>query len=103
MELQQGPMPRGSRRPSRPHAGGADCREALDRLYFYLDGELTEERRRAIQYHLQGCSPCLEAFDFEAELKAVVGQRCRETVPEQLRQRVAEALANASRSFPSPE
>lgn len=103
MELQQGPMPLPRRRPYGLQVGGPECQEALDRLYFFLDGELTEERRSAIQYHLDGCSPCLEAFDFEAELKMVVGQRCREAVPEHLRQRVAEALAEASRSFPGTE
>ncbi|MDA8062929.1 MAG: mycothiol system anti-sigma-R factor [Actinomycetota bacterium] len=77
-------------------AHGSGCREALDVLYHYLDGELDEERRAVIHYHLERCSPCLEAFDFEAELKLVVAQRCRESVPESLRDRVAAAIAQAS-------
>ncbi|HET9072625.1 MAG TPA: mycothiol system anti-sigma-R factor [Acidimicrobiales bacterium] len=93
-----------------PGAGGAtdraakrDCRDALDALYRYLDGELDDERRRTIHHHLERCSPCLEAFDFEAELKVVVAQRCRESVPESLRNRVADALAEASRTLrPEP-
>jgi mycothiol system anti-sigma-R factor len=80
---------------------GSECQEALDTLYRFLDGELDEERRRAIQLHLDRCSPCLEAFDFEAELKAVVAQRCREAVPESLRARVASALVEASKASPS--
>ena len=52
---------------------GGDCEEALRTLYYFLDGELTPERRQAIQRHLDECSPCLEAFDFEAELKMVGG------------------------------
>jgi mycothiol system anti-sigma-R factor len=82
-----------------PASGGtarAECREALDVLYHYLDGELDEQRRSTIRYHLERCSPCLEAFDFEAELKVVIAQRCRESVPESLRSRVADALARAS-------
>jgi len=80
-----------------------ECREALDTLYHFLDGELTVERREAIQLHLDRCSPCLEAFDFEAELKVLVARRCRDQVPDSLRTRVAEALANASSSTSGAE
>jgi len=82
---------------------GPECQEALDTLYHFLDGELTEERRHEIQHHLDDCSPCLEAFDFEAELKIVIARRCRETVPEGLRVRISVALQAASISFPGPE
>jgi mycothiol system anti-sigma-R factor len=81
-----------------PHRLGStsECREALETLYFYLDGELTDERRHDIQHHLEECSPCLEAFDFEAELKMVIARHCRDHVPERLRLRVVMALAEAS-------
>jgi mycothiol system anti-sigma-R factor len=75
-----------------------ECREALDRLYTFLDGELTEERRHEIQDHLSTCLPCLEAFDFEAELKVLIATRCRDDVPAQLRVRVALALSEAART-----
>jgi mycothiol system anti-sigma-R factor len=77
-------------------ASGGDCEEALRTLYYFLDGELTPARRQAIQRHLNECSPCLEAFDFEAELKLVVARCCRDQVPEGLRQRVADVLSRAS-------
>jgi mycothiol system anti-sigma-R factor len=86
-----------------PADGGSECQEALDTLYHFLDGELTEERRHLIQHHLDECSPCLEAFDFEAELKVVIARRCKESVPEALRRRIAIALDDASRPFPGPE
>ncbi len=69
------------------------CTEAAELLYSYMDGELTEERRVLIATHLDACPPCLDAFDFEAELRVVISERCRERVPDQLRQRVADALA----------
>jgi mycothiol system anti-sigma-R factor len=77
---------------------GGDCEQALRTLYYFLDGELTQARRQAIQRHLDECSPCLEAFDFEAELKLVVARCCRDQVPEGLRQRIADVLARASES-----
>ena len=71
---------------------GDECREALEALYVYLDGELTEERRIIIKGHLDDCPPCSDAFDFTVELRQVVAQRCREEVPEALRLRIAQAL-----------
>ncbi len=76
--------------------GGGECEEALRTLYHFLDGELTSERRTAIQRHLSECSPCLEAFDFEAELKILVARSCRDQVPDSLRHRIADALTQAS-------
>ncbi|HZT64934.1 MAG TPA: mycothiol system anti-sigma-R factor [Acidimicrobiales bacterium] len=71
---------------------GDDCGEAIHRLYHFLDGELTEDRRVEIQRHLDDCGPCLEAFDFEAELRITIAHKCREEVPESLRLRVAAAI-----------
>jgi len=74
-----------------------DCNGTIERLYRFLDGELTEERRLDIQHHLDDCSPCLGAFDFEAELRVVIANRCKDHVPESLRQRVHAALVEEER------
>ena len=70
-----------------------DCGEALSELYGFLDGELTADKRTVIRSHLDRCACCLEAFDFEAELRVVVSSCCRrDEVPEHLRIRVVQAL-----------
>ena len=71
---------------------GDDCYEATELLYHYLDGELTIERREVIRIHLDKCPPCGDAYGFEVELRTVIAQKCRERVPDHLRQRVADAL-----------
>ena len=76
---------------------GGDCQDALHTLYDFLDGELTDERRVAIQRHLDDCAPCLHAFDFEMELKIVVKRSCQDQVPDALRRKIADALEEASR------
>ena len=80
-----------------PHEETADCEETVHRLYHYLDGELTEEKRRAIASHLDECGPCLEAVDFEADLRRLIADRCKDRVPEQLRERIAAAISHEQR------
>jgi mycothiol system anti-sigma-R factor len=72
--------------------GTGNCDEALAELYTFIDGELTVERRTLIAGHLDDCNPCFEAFDFEAELRIVIAHHCRDSVPEDLRQRIAAQL-----------
>ena len=70
----------------------AECADAVKRLYHYLDGELDDDRRALVKHHLDDCMPCLEAFDFELELRQVIARKCREPVPDQLRVRIALAI-----------
>lgn len=71
-----------------------DCADSLHELYHFLDGELTDAKREHIQQHLDDCPPCYEAFDFEAEIKAYIANKCREQVPDSLRARIAEAIGH---------
>ena len=73
-----------------------DCSETVHELHFFLDGEITEEKRQRIQAHLDDCPPCMEAFDFEAELRAVIADKLRVDVPENLAARIRSAIANDS-------
>lgn len=73
-------------------AAHLDCGTALHDLYGYLDGEIDDERCEQIRRHIEDCSPCLEAYDFEAELRQLVARTCQCEAPESLRARVARAL-----------
>ena len=79
-----------------------DCNDAVHALYHFLDGELTPAKRSAIERHLDDCPPCFEAFDFEAELRQVIAQKCREQVPETLRLRIAEVIQHETLQLPEP-
>lgn len=68
------------------------CNEALLELYHFLHGELTEHRRALINSHIESCSSCLEIYDFEAEFRVVIAERCRDEVPESLRLRIARLI-----------
>jgi mycothiol system anti-sigma-R factor len=80
-----------------PEESEIDCNETIERLYHYLDGELTDERRTEIRVHLDDCGPCLGAFDFEADLRTLIANRCKDHVPDSLRQRVHDAITEEER------
>ncbi len=70
-----------------------DCGVALRELYGFLDGELTAAKAGIIRSHLDHCGGCLEAFDFEAELRVAVATCCRgDAVPDTLRMKVLAAI-----------
>lgn len=71
-----------------------DCSEAIHQIYHYLDGELTDETRRAMTLHLDLCPPCAGGLDFEAELRRLIARKCRDDVPPGLRRRIAQSIGH---------
>jgi mycothiol system anti-sigma-R factor len=70
-----------------PHA--TDCREVLQRVYEFLDGEMTPHDVDKIREHLDECGPCLSEYDLDVALKALVRRSCRcEAAPDALRTRI---------------
>jgi mycothiol system anti-sigma-R factor len=41
-----------------------------------------------VKAHLEECAPCLQSYDLQAQVKALVARSCMEHAPESLRQRV---------------
>ncbi|GAA4980877.1 mycothiol system anti-sigma-R factor [Nonomuraea thailandensis] len=75
-----------------PH--DTDCREVLDKVYSYLDGELTEGDVAEIRVHLDECSPCLKEYDLDKAIKALVHKHCGcDPVPADLRSKVLDRIA----------
>lgn len=72
---------------------GIDCVEALDRLYEYIDEELTPVRAEEVRLHLEKCAPCLRVSQFEKAYLRFLEARARaREAPEHLRKRVLEQL-----------
>jgi mycothiol system anti-sigma-R factor len=73
---------------SHDHAGD-QCADFLERIVYFIDNELDEADCSAVQMHLDECGPCLEKYDLERTVKAVVHRSCSsEHAPSELRQRV---------------
>ena len=54
----------------------ANCKETIRELDAFLDGELPSDLRSHIHEHLDECVDCLQAFDFQAELKQAIRRKC---------------------------
>lgn len=67
----------------------ADCNETIRELDAFLDGELPDEVRTHIHEHLDTCMDCLQAFDFQAELKLAIRRKCsNDAMPSTLRSKI---------------
>ena len=74
---------------SHPHdPSAADCADFLERIVYLLDNELDEADCSAVRVHLDSCNPCLEKYDLQRTVKAVVARSCAEAAPDELRTRV---------------
>ena len=72
------------------------CAEVLDRVYEFIDGEITDgEKRHAIKHHLDECGPCLAEFGLEEQVKAIVKRSCSDPAPAELRAKVLQHIAAA--------
>jgi predicted anti-sigma-YlaC factor YlaD len=49
-----------------------DCREVLDNLSNYIDGEGSEELRKAIELHISRCGRCRVVFDTTGKMLKIV-------------------------------
>lgn len=66
-----------------------DCADYLERIVYFLDNELDEADCSAVRMHLDECGPCLEKYDLQRTVKAVVARSCSsESAPDSLRARV---------------
>jgi mycothiol system anti-sigma-R factor len=65
-----------------------DCSEVLERMFFFIDNELPGADYTQIQHHLDECGPCLQKYDLERTVKALVQRSCTESAPAGLRDRV---------------
>jgi anti-sigma factor (TIGR02949 family) len=73
-------------------AGAVTCREAVSRLWEYLDGELQAENADAIREHLETCSRCYPHTDFQRAYQRFLARTAEMPLPPGLRRRVFEAI-----------
>ncbi len=61
-----------------------NCEDAVQEMYYFLDGEMTWYKRVRVRRHLRRCHGCTDAFAFETRVKSVIQRKCREDPPPEL-------------------
>jgi mycothiol system anti-sigma-R factor len=78
-----------------------DCDDCVDRLFAFLDTELSEDEVKTIRAHLEGCDDCEPEYVLEARFLERLRECCTSDVaPAELRQRVILRLRSASPPTP---
>jgi anti-sigma factor (TIGR02949 family) len=81
-----------------------ECEHVLDRIYEFLDHELDSASSDEIREHLVGCEPCLDRYDVEQAVKALVNRSCGgDKAPSHLRTKVLGKLAEAKQAAHTAE
>ena len=65
-----------------------ECVDFLERIMRLIDNELEEGDCAVVRAHIDTCNPCLERYDLQRTVKALVARSCTETAPAELRDRV---------------
>jgi anti-sigma factor (TIGR02949 family) len=70
-----------------------DCRQVVDRLYDFLDGELTATDAEEVRAHMAACAHCFERSDFEAAFLRFLEARGKgKDCPPEVRRRILDSL-----------
>lgn len=64
------------------------CREAVEQLWAYIDGELENRDASCVEKHLEACRGCYPHYDFQKAFREFVRQHGSRSVPSDLRKRV---------------
>lgn len=80
------------------------CREAVEQLWAYIDGELENPDARCVEKHLEACRGCYPHYDFQKAFREFVRQHASKEVPADLRKRIfLRLLAEDRRDAPIGE
>jgi mycothiol system anti-sigma-R factor len=80
-----------------------DCREAVRRMWAYLDHELGRQPLSEFEAHLEACQRCCGELEFSRHVRAMAAKGDRAgQIPEALRSRIEILLAEADQPTEGP-
>ena len=68
------------------------CAEAVEGLWAYLDGALTDADKVALEEHLGFCLDCCGEVEFAQELRSFLARSAGEELPDDVRTRLISRL-----------
>ncbi|HET7303323.1 MAG TPA: mycothiol system anti-sigma-R factor [Segeticoccus sp.] len=79
------------------HGDGTDCDEVVLKIYEYLDGEMGPGDCARIRQHLQECAPCMDEYERDQVLKALIRRSCAcEPAPVALRTQILARITSVT-------
>lgn len=79
-----------------------NCDSAMQKLWDFLDQELTDEQMAAVRHHIESCSACFPHKAWaERFLEALHSMRDERLMPPEVKARVIEQLRAAGYSGPA--
>lgn len=69
------------------------CRQAVEELWAFLDGELPPEMADRVQRHLEACRECYPHYDFQRAFREMLRARSRAEIPGDLRRHILRTLS----------
>ncbi len=89
------------RHETHPH-GAVDCSQVVLRVFAYIDHETAAEDTARIKAHLDGCAHCLDEYERDVLLKAMVRRSCAaQAAPGALRSRILARLTSVTVETPA--
>lgn len=68
------------------------CKDSIELLLGYLDGDLTDEVREGLELHLDGCSPCVEFLRSYRATPGLCQQALAREIPDEVAARLTDFL-----------
>ena len=68
------------------------CKDSVELLLEYLDGELTPELRRKLEEHLGGCTPCEDFLKSYSATPAICRKALAREVPKEVAAKLTDFL-----------
>lgn len=84
-----------------PGPSTIECRQIADLLSDYLDGTLPKDTRELLEWHIEGCAPCVAFVKTYRGTIAAATKLKDVEIPAELKQRLLAVLRNHRASRPS--
>jgi anti-sigma factor (TIGR02949 family) len=68
------------------------CDQVVDRLWEYIDGELSDGDASRMRMHLDECARCFPHYDFQRTYRESVARAADQPMPPELKRRIFEAI-----------
>jgi anti-sigma factor (TIGR02949 family) len=78
------------------------CREAIEQLWAFLDGELPDNDADRVHDHLKACAACYPHYDLQRAFRAFLKTHSNSEAPQGLRRRIFLRLLEEESGEPFP-